>query len=104
VEVSRSGHVGVPAAGLELKLTPVAGKLEARLRGPNITPGYWGQEELTKAAFDEEGFYRMGDALLFVDENDPSKGFVFDGRIGILSRVGDRMPWDRATAALPDRK
>jgi feruloyl-CoA synthase len=80
-EVRRSGHVGIPAAGLELKLAPVDGKLEARLRGPNITPGYWHQEDLTQAAFDEEGFYRMGDALLFVDENDPSRGFVFDGRI-----------------------
>ena len=80
-EVSRAGHVGVPAAGLEMKLVPVEGKLEARLRGPNITPGYWRQDHLTRAAFDEEGFYKMGDALIFVDENDPSKGFIFDGRI-----------------------
>jgi feruloyl-CoA synthase len=80
-EVSRAGHVGVPAAGLELKLVPLEDKLEARLRGPNITPGYWRQDHLTTAAFDEEGFYRMGDALLFVDEKEPAKGFVFDGRI-----------------------
>ena len=80
-EVRRAGHVGVPAAGLEMKLVPKDGKLEARFRGPNITPGYWRQEELTRAAFDSEGFYKMGDALLFVDENDPSKGFMFDGRL-----------------------
>ncbi len=80
-EVTGAGQVGVPAAGLELKLAPAGGKLEARLRGPNITPGYWRQDELTRAAFDEEGFYRLGDALRFFDENDPSRGFVFDGRL-----------------------
>jgi feruloyl-CoA synthase len=80
-QASQAGHVGVPAPGVELKLVPSAGKLEARLRGPNITPGYWRQDELTRAAFDEEGFYKLGDALRFVDENHPRKGFVFDGRI-----------------------
>jgi feruloyl-CoA synthase len=66
---------------VELKLVPAEGKLEARLRGPNITPGYWRQEELTRAAFDEEGFYRIGDAVEFVDANRPEQGLVFDGRI-----------------------
>ena len=80
-QASQAGHVGVPARGVELKLVPSGAKLEARLRGPNITPGYWRQEELTRAAFDEEGFYKLGDALRFVDEADPRKGFVFDGRI-----------------------
>ncbi|HEY7392265.1 MAG TPA: feruloyl-CoA synthase [Bryobacteraceae bacterium] len=80
-QASQAGHVGVPARGVELKLVPVGEKLEARLRGPNITPGYWRQEDLTSAAFDEEDFYKLGDALRFVDENDPRKGFVFDGRI-----------------------
>jgi feruloyl-CoA synthase len=80
-QASQAGHVGVPARGVELKLVPAGHKLEARLRGPNITPGYWRQEELTRAAFDEEGFYRLGDALRFVDEKQPRKGFVFDGRI-----------------------
>ncbi|HLI85815.1 MAG TPA: feruloyl-CoA synthase [Bryobacteraceae bacterium] len=80
-QASQAGHVGVPARGVELKLVPVGEKLEARLRGPNITPGYWRQPELTRAAFDEEGFYKLGDALRFVDESDPRKGFVFDGRI-----------------------
>jgi feruloyl-CoA synthase len=56
-------------------------KTEARLRSPSITPGYWRQPELTRAVFDEEGFYCLGDALLFVDPKDPGKGFIFDGRI-----------------------
>jgi feruloyl-CoA synthase len=73
--------VGVPAPGMDLKLVPSAGKLEARVRGPNITPGYWRQDDLTEAAFDEEGFYRLGDALLFVDEKNPNLGFTFDGRL-----------------------
>jgi feruloyl-CoA synthase len=80
-QASQAGHVGVPARGVELKLVPAGHKLEARLRGPNITPGYWCQEELTRTAFDEEGFYKLGDALRFVDESDARKGFVFDGRI-----------------------
>jgi feruloyl-CoA synthase len=80
-DVRRAGECGVPAPGLELKLIPSGGKLEARLRGPNITPGYWNEPDLTRAAFDEEGFYKIGDALRFVDESDPDKGFIFDGRI-----------------------
>ncbi len=80
-EVAKAGMVGVPGPGVELKLVPNMGKLEARLRGPNITPGYWRQEELTRAAFDEEGFYKLGDALRFVDENRPGEGFFFDGRM-----------------------
>jgi feruloyl-CoA synthase len=80
-EAGRAGMVGLPAPGVELKLVPTEGKLDARLRGPNITPGYWRQEELTRAAFDEEGFYKLGDALRFVDETAPSRGFMFDGRL-----------------------
>jgi feruloyl-CoA synthase len=80
-EVSRAGEVGVPAPGVELKLVPSGDKLEARLRGPSITPGYWRQPELTRAAFDEEGFYKLGDSLRFVDPADVSKGFIFDGRV-----------------------
>src|SRR5262249_24553925 len=78
---SRSGHVGLPVSGSDAKLVPVNGKLEVRAKGPNITPGYWRQPELTKAAFDEEGFYRFGDALKAVDVNNPHAGFDFDGRI-----------------------
>jgi feruloyl-CoA synthase len=83
----RPGLIGGPAPGVELKLVPVSdegigrGKLEARLRGPNITPGYWRQPELTSQAFDDEGFYKLGDALGFVDKAEPQLGFVFDGRI-----------------------
>ena len=56
-------------------------KLEARLRSPSVTPGYWRQPDLTRAAFDDEGFYRIGDALRFVDPQDVMRGFIFDGRI-----------------------
>jgi feruloyl-CoA synthase len=80
-ETNRAGMVGVPVPGCEMKLVPSDGKLEARLRGPMITPGYWRQPELTAAAFDKEGFYRLGDALKFADPSDPQKGFLFDGRI-----------------------
>jgi feruloyl-CoA synthase len=76
-----SGLLGVPVPGLEVKLVPAGDKLEARYRGPNVTPGYWHQPELTIAAFDGEGFYRTGDALSLVDAADPNQGLVFDGRI-----------------------
>jgi feruloyl-CoA synthase len=75
------GNIGLPVPGVELKLVPSEGKLEARLRGPCITPGYWRQEHLTREAFDEEGFYRLGDALKFADPDDPAKGLLFDGRL-----------------------
>jgi feruloyl-CoA synthase len=80
-EEDRAGHVGLPAPGVELKLVRAGQKMEARLRSPSITPGYWRQPELTRAVFDEEGFYCLGDALLFADPGDPGKGFIFDGRI-----------------------
>jgi feruloyl-CoA synthase len=80
-EFDRAGNIGLPAPGVELKLVPNEGKLEARLRGPHITPGYWRQDELTRSAFDEEGFYKIGDALKFADPDDPLKGLLFDGRI-----------------------
>jgi feruloyl-CoA synthase len=73
--------MGVPVPGVELKLVACGGKLEARLRGPNITPGYWRQGELTAQAFDEDGFYKLGDALRFEDPADPRAGLLFDGRI-----------------------
>src|SRR6185436_19167619 len=73
-------NVGLPAIGLDMKLVPVEDKLEGRLRGPNITPGYWRRPELTAAAFDEEGFYRLGDAFRLEDESDVSKGLLFEGR------------------------
>jgi feruloyl-CoA synthase len=78
---SRSGHVGLPVSGNVAKLVPSNGKLEVRARGPNVTPGYWRQPELTATAFDEEGFYRFGDAIKPADPADLSAGFDFDGRI-----------------------
>jgi feruloyl-CoA synthase len=78
---SRSGHVGLPVPGNEAKLVPNNGKLEVRARGPNVTPGYWRQPELTAGAFDEEGFYKFGDALKPADPDDLHAGFDFDGRI-----------------------
>lgn len=80
-EAARAGEVGLPAPGVTLKLAPSLGKLEARVKGPSITPGYWRQPELTRAAFDEEGFYKMGDALRYVEEGNPARGFLFDGRV-----------------------
>jgi feruloyl-CoA synthase len=80
-EGASSGVLGVPAPGMELKLTPVGTKIEARVRGPNITPGYFRDELLTRASFDEEGFYRLGDAMKLLDPDDPAKGLIFDGRL-----------------------
>jgi feruloyl-CoA synthase len=80
-DFDKSGNIGLPCRGVELRLVPNEGKLEARLRGPHITPGYWRQEDLTRDAFDEEGFYKIGDALKFADPSDPLKGLLFDGRI-----------------------
>jgi feruloyl-CoA synthase len=75
------GRIGVPAPGVELKLAPAGRLYEARVRGPNVTPGYWRDSDLTSAAFDDEGYYMMGDALAFFDPQDPSKGFTFEGRL-----------------------
>ncbi len=77
----KSGNVGVPALGLTMKLVPTGGKLELRLKGPNITLGYLGDPSKTLDAFDDEGFYCMGDALRPADPDDFSKGFLFDGRV-----------------------
>jgi feruloyl-CoA synthase len=81
----RSGHIGLPVPGVEAKLVadgdgPYA-KREIRFRGPNVMPGYWREPALTAEAFDEEGFYRTGDAVRWVDEADPARGLLFDGRI-----------------------
>ena len=79
--IERAGVVGNPAPGCELKLVPSGGKLEVRVRGPNVTPGYYGRDDLTRAAFDEEGYYRIGDAMKFADPAAPERGLVFDGRV-----------------------
>ncbi|VXD04927.1 Feruloyl-CoA synthase [Pseudomonas sp. 8Z] len=79
--LSMAGYIGLPAPGCEVKLAPVDGKLEGRFRGPHVMPGYWHQAELNDEAFDEEGFYRSGDALRFADDDNPHWGLMFDGRI-----------------------
>jgi feruloyl-CoA synthase len=79
--MERAGVIGLPVAECELKLVPAAGKLEVRVRGPNVTPGYYKRPDLTKEAFDEEGFYRIGDAVKLADPADAAKGIVFDGRV-----------------------
>jgi feruloyl-CoA synthase len=77
----KSGYLGVPTPGLELKLVPCEGKTEVRYKGPNITPGYWRNVEATRESFDEEGFFCTGDAVQWIDENDVHQGLKFDGRI-----------------------
>ena len=79
--MERPGVIGLPVAGCELKLVPAAGKLEVRVRGPHVTPGYYRRQDLTAPAFDDEGFYRIGDAVKLADPADAAKGVVFDGRV-----------------------
>jgi feruloyl-CoA synthase len=93
---ARCGCIGVPIPGVALKLAPVGDRLEMRVSGPNITPGYFGDARATASAFDSEGFYRTGDAGRLVDESDPGQGLMFDGRLaedfklssGTFVRVG----------------
>lgn len=80
IEQDSPGNIGVPAREVIVKLVPSGDKLEVRFKGPNITPGYWRSPDLTEAAFDDEGFYCIGDALRYADPEDPAKGFFFDGR------------------------
>jgi feruloyl-CoA synthase len=81
-ETDDATNMGLPPPGQPMKLVPVAGdKFEARLKGPNITPGYWRQPELTAKAFDEEGWFRLGDSFALADPHDPAKGLLFRGRI-----------------------
>ncbi len=77
----QSGDIGLPTPGVQVKLVPTDGKLEIRFKGPNVMPGYWRAPEETAAAFDEEGYYRTGDAVQFIDPADPQRGLRFDGRI-----------------------
>jgi feruloyl-CoA synthase len=81
-QASCSGNIGIPVPGTELKLVPSGERLEVRVRGPNVTPGYWKAPDLTLNAFDDEGFYLIGDAVRFADPGRPEYGLLFDGRIG----------------------
>jgi feruloyl-CoA synthase len=80
-QADRTGVIGLPVPGTELKLVPNGGKLEVRVRGPNVMPGYWRQPEVTSTVFDADGFYSVGDAVRLVDEAHPDKGLIFNGRI-----------------------
>src|SRR5438876_8802914 len=80
-DTERVGLIGLPFPGVELKMVPLGGKYELRLRGINVTPGYFGQPDLTRKMFDEEGFYCIGDAGVFVDAHDPLQGIIFAGRV-----------------------
>jgi feruloyl-CoA synthase len=80
-QAERSGVIGVPVPGVELKLVPNGDKEEIRVRGPNVTPGYWKRPDLTAKAFDSEGFYLIGDAVRWLDPTRPEQGLLFDGRV-----------------------
>jgi len=80
-DADRAGVIGLPGPGNLVKLAPVSGKLELRVKGPHVMPGYWRRPELNVDAFDEEGYYRLGDAVRLIDAADPGRGLLFDGRI-----------------------
>jgi feruloyl-CoA synthase len=79
--IERAGVIGLPGAGTEIKLAPAGNKFELRVKGPNVTPGYWRRPDLTREQFDEDGFLKTGDAGKLADPDDPSKGILFDGRL-----------------------
>jgi feruloyl-CoA synthase len=80
-DAASAGRVGLPPPGVTLKLVPIDGKLEVRVQSPSVTPGYWRRDDLTHAAFDEEGFLRTGDALDWVEAGNQQSGFRYDGRL-----------------------
>lgn len=100
------GNFGVPLPGQDIKLVPNGDKLEIRIKGPNVTPGYWRMADLTRDAFDDEGFFITGDAVKFIDENDAACGFRFNGRLvedfklTSGTRVHAAEVWARARQAL----
>lgn len=75
------GGVGLPIPGCEIKLVPDGNKLEMRVRGANVSPGYYNRPDLSAQAFDEEGFFMIGDAVAFLDPDEPERGLRFDGRV-----------------------
>ena len=80
-DTERVGLIGLPFPGVELKMVPIGDKYELRLRGIHVMPGYYQRPDLTAAAFDEEGFYKIGDAGVLLDPQDPQQGIVFAGRV-----------------------
>jgi feruloyl-CoA synthase len=86
-KASGPGVVGIPVAGVELKLIPNDDSFEVRYRGPNVTPGYWRDPAATEVAFDEEGFLRSGDLVSFIDRERPEAGLRFDGRINEVFKL-----------------
>lgn len=104
----RMGLIGLPVPGTQVKLRPEGGKLEFRVKGPQVSPGYLGRPELSAQSFDADGFYLLGDAARFADESDPKAGLAFDGRIsenfklasGTFVTVGDLRV--RAVSAVGD--
>ena len=80
-QADRSGNIGLPVPGVTLKLVPAGDKLEVRVKGPVVTPGYLNQPDVTRSAFDDEGFYCIGDAVRFADTQRPEAGLMFDGRV-----------------------
>jgi feruloyl-CoA synthase len=79
--IERAGYIGLPIPGCQIKLVPNSGRLEIRARGTNITPGYWKRPDLTQKAFDEDGFFKTGDAGRFAEPDKPEMGLEFDGRL-----------------------
>lgn len=79
--IDRAGVIGLPAPGTALKMVPYGDKMELRVKGPNVTPGYFGRDDLTRAAFDADGYYKIGDAGKLADPEDATRGVVFDGRV-----------------------
>jgi feruloyl-CoA synthase len=79
--IDQAGVIGVPLPGVQVKLVPAGAKTEIRVRGPNVSPGYWKRSDLTALAYDDENFYKPGDAVRFADPTDPAKGLIFDGRL-----------------------
>jgi feruloyl-CoA synthase len=87
-EANRAGVIGLPGPGSIVKLAPVAGKFEMRVKGPNVMPSYWRRPDLTEKAFDEEGYYCLGDAVKLLDPAEPGRGLLFDGRIAEDFKLG----------------
>lgn len=90
----RVGLIDLPLPGITLKLVPNGTKLEVRVKGPMVTPGYLNDPKKTKEAFDEEGFYSLGDATRFLDPDRPEEGLVFDGRAPLVQRLYEETPPD----------